>query len=217
MKRFPLLLSLLALSVWSPLPAAESESKSDSPKADSASPAVATNPSYQLATSDQINVSVFGEPDLTGSQKIDAKGCIRLGLIGEIEVAFKTVRDAEHYIEQLYVEKRLLKKPMVTITVQSYVIREVSLIGAIRTPGKMIFPPEKTSLDIVEVITRAGGFLPTAKSDSVKITRVEADGRETTTEINVEAMMFRRNSSSTALKEFAILPGDRIWVPERLF
>ena len=59
--------------------------------------------------------------------------------------------------------------------------------------------------------------MPTAKADSVKVTRIDADGRETTTVVNVEAMMYRRNSSSTTLKEFAIIPHDRIWVPERLF
>jgi polysaccharide export outer membrane protein len=81
----------------------------------------------------------------------------------------------------------------------------------------MPFPPEKSSMDIVDVITRAGGFLPTAKSDAVKISHTDANGVETTSTINVEVMFSRRGTTATGMKSFMVYPGDRIWVDERLF
>jgi polysaccharide export outer membrane protein len=176
-----------------------------------------TDPSYKLIAGDQIAVGIYGEIDLAVSQKLDTQGRVRLALVGDLVLAGKSVREAETLIEKLYIERRILKQPMVSITVQSYAVRDISILGAVRSPGKMSFPPEKSTLDITDVVTRAGGFLPTAKSDAVKITRVDAGGRETTIELNVEAMLTRRGANSSTPKEYPILPGDRIWVPERLF
>ena len=188
--------------------------------ADSTAPSNATpqtDPSYKLIVGDQISVGVYGESDLSVSQKIDSRGRVRLALVGDLVLTGKSVREAETLIEQLYVEGRILKKPMVSISVQSYAVRDISILGAVRGPGKMSFPPEKSTLDITDVVTRAGGFLPTAKSDAVKITRVDAAGRETTVELNVEAMLTRRGANANTPKEYPIFPGDRIWVAERLF
>lgn len=176
-----------------------------------------TDPSYRLIVGDQIAVTIFGEGELAVSQRLDSQGRVRLALVGDLILSGKSVREAETLIEQLYVDRRILKQPMVSLTVQAYAIRDISILGAVRSPGKLTFPPEKSTLDVTDVITRAGGFLPTAKSDLVKITRVDAAGRETTVELNVEAMLTRRGANSSTPKEYPILPGDRLWVPERLF
>lgn len=176
-----------------------------------------TDPAYKLVAGDLIAITIFGESDLSLAQKVDNEGRIRLALVGDLAIAGRSVREAERIIENLYVERRILRKPMVNLSVQSYAVRDIAILGAVRGPGKMAFPPEKSTLDITDVVTRAGGFLPTAKSDAVKITRVDAAGKETTLEINVEAMLTRRGAGPTTLKEFPIYPGDRIWVPERLF
>lgn len=183
----------------------------------SAPDAPRTDPAYRLIVGDQVAISVYGESELSISQKLDTEGRIRLALVGEIALAGLSVREAESTIEKLYVDRRILKQPMINIVVQNYAVRDISILGAVRGPGKMTFPPEKSVLDITDVVTRAGGFLPTAKSDAVKITRVDAAGRESTVEINVEAMLTRRGAGPNTLKEFPIYPGDRIWVPERLF
>lgn len=183
----------------------------------SAPDAPRTDPAYRLIVGDEVTISVYGESELSISQKLDTEGRIRLALVGEIALAGLSVREAESTIEKLYVDRRILKQPMINIVVQNYAVRDISILGAVRGPGKMTFPPEKSVLDITDVVTRAGGFLPTAKSDAVKITRVDAAGRESTVEINVEAMLTRRGAGPNTLKEFPIYPGDRIWVPERLF
>ena len=176
-----------------------------------------TDPAYKLIVGDLVAISIFGESELSIAQKLDTQGRIRLALVGDIELAGCSVREAEHLIEQLYTDRRILKKPMVNISVQAYAVRDIAILGAVRAPGKMAFPPEKSFLDITDVVTRAGGFLPTAKSDSVKITRVDTKGRETTVEVDVESMLSRRGSSIGIPKGYLIYPGDRIWVPERLF
>jgi hypothetical protein len=45
------------------------------------------------------------------------------------------------------------------------------------------------------------------------VTRHNADGSETTTTVDVESMLAGHRHG----QDFQVLPGDQIWVPERLF
>jgi polysaccharide export outer membrane protein len=78
-------------------------------------------------------------------------------------------------------------------------------------------PKEAGSIEIVELITSLGGFKPTAKSDEVKVSRVDEAGVETISTVNVEIMITGKSGNKNSPKSFLIYPGDRIYVPERLF
>lgn len=177
----------------------------------------ATDPAYRLAAGDSVSVNVYGEPDLSASQRLDDTGTLRLPLIGEVKVGGLSVREAEKNLEKIYLERQILKEPLVSISVASYALREVSVLGAVRSPGNFQFPKETTSMDIVDLITRVGGFLPTAKSDAVNVVRKTPDGNERVTTIDVESMITKRRQGDVSRRDFLIYPGDRIWVPERLF
>lgn len=176
-----------------------------------------TDPSYRLAAGDSVSVHLYGEPEMSASQRLDNSGVLRLPMIGEVKVGGLTVREAESNLEKLYKSRELLKDPLVTIAVSNYALREVSVLGAVRSPGNFQFPKETTSLDIADLITRLGGFTPTAKSDAVSVIRRKPDGTEEVTTVDVERMISGRRRGDASRREFAVFPGDRIWVPERLF
>jgi polysaccharide export outer membrane protein len=176
-----------------------------------------TDPSYHLCPGDTVTVTIFNEPELSSSQTIGRAGDVRLPLIDEIKLAGKSVREAEHFIEDLYQKRQYLRTPVVSLVVTSYFPREVSVLGAVRAPGMVAFPRDVTSIDVVEAIARVGGFLPIAKSDSVAITHKGADGKETVTLINLEDTITGRRQAGSDRANLAVYPGDRIWVPERLF
>lgn len=161
---------------------------------------------------------VRGQGDLSDSQTISRNGDVRLPLIkDEITLAGKTVREAERFLENLYRDKKLLKAPVVSLKVASYYPRSVSVLGAVVNPGTVQFPPDTVSLDIVEVITRVGGFRPAANSDSVTLTRRGPDGKETTQPLDLRNIISGRRKAGKDRVEFPVFPGDRIWVPESLF
>ncbi len=91
------------------------------------------------------------------------------------------------------------------------------MLGAVRSPGTVLFPRDVTTLDIVEVITRVGGFTAVSKSDAVTITRRESDGKETVLTVDLENTITGRRRAGRDRADILIHPGDRIWVPERLF
>jgi polysaccharide export outer membrane protein len=177
----------------------------------------ATDPGYHLSNGDEVAVIIWGESDVSVDQRIDSKGIVRMPLIGEVNLSSRTVREAEKFLEQVFVDKKLLRKPMVTISVRDYAAREVAVLGAVNAPGKYRMPKEAGSIEIVELITSLGGFKPTAKSDEVKVTRVDESGIETVSTVNVESMITGRGASRNTPKSFLVYPGDRIYVPERLF
>lgn len=177
----------------------------------------ATDPAYRLALGDRIIVSIFGEPELNIQQMIDRDGQVRLPLIGIVTIGGRTVREAETLIEGTYQSKELLRDPQATLSLSNYAPREVTLLGAVRSPGTFQFPTDIQSIDIRDVIARQGGFTPAAKGDAVAVTRRQPDGSEITTVINVERMMSGRARSRDSEEVFLVFPGDRIFVPERLF
>lgn len=177
----------------------------------------ATDPGYHLSNGDEIAVIIWGEADVSTDQRIDSKGVVRMPLIGDVNLSSKTVREAEKYLEQVFIDKKILRKPMVTISVRDYAVREVSVLGAVNSPGKYRMPKEAASIEIVELITSLGGFKPTAKADEVKVTRVDEAGIETVSTVNVEVMITGKGAGKNTPKSFLVYPGDRIYVPERLF
>lgn len=182
--------------------------------------AVRDSDNYRLSIRDSISVSVFDEPDLSTTQRIDADGQIRFALLGPRRVAGLSIREAEEMLERLYVEERFLRSPQVTIIVESYAPKEVSVFGQVRSPGKLTFPIEHNYLEIVDVIAKAGGFTGVARSDRVRIARLDENGAEEIITINVERLIsggssrFGRGGDADDVR---IFPGDVIYVPERLF
>jgi polysaccharide export outer membrane protein len=190
------------------------------PTAGPAAPAVApvaTDPSYHLSPGDTVSITVYNEPDLAITQTLGHAGEMRLYLIGEITLGGKTVSEAEDALEKTYRDRQLLKDPVVIVSVTAYFPREVSVLGAVRMPGTVVFPRDVTSLDIVDVITRVGGFLPISKSDAVTITHRTPEGKEVVTIVDLENTITGRHQAGEDRANLPIYPGDRIWVPERLF
>ena len=169
---------------------------------------------YQLSVRDQIEISIFDEPDLKSIQRIDGIGQVRLAHIGTINLAGKTVREAEKYIEGLYVENRILRSPMATVRVLEYSLREIKILGAVATPGTIEFPKEIGRMDIVDAISRAGDFTRTARRNNVRVTRLGPDGRPNSFVVNVDEMISGRRDD---VERVYVFPGDTIFVPQSVF
>lgn len=182
---------------------------------DGAAPSPATDPAYRLNRGDRVAVAIFGESDLGAAQVIDWDGRVRLPLIGTVTLAGQTVREAEAQIERAYREQEFLKRPQVTLSLQAYAPREVTVLGAVRSPGTFQFPPDANNLDLRDLIARLGGLTPVAKGTDVSVTRRQPDGTETSFVVDIErAMSGRGKTYSTPV---LIYPEDRIFIPERLF
>jgi len=170
---------------------------------------------YRLATNDSIRVGVFQEPDLDIIGRVDMKGTINLPLLGPIKVVGLTIAEAQLAVETAYREGRYLRNPQVTITVEVYSPREVSIQGQIKSPGRYVLPIEQT-MTVLELVTKANGFTDTAKGTAVSVTRINPDGTKQVFTVDVESLIKGKDRARAADNSLLLLPGDIVYVPERL-
>jgi len=179
---------------------------------------VSANPSvlaYKITLTDLLRVDIYQEEDLRTMSRVDAKGKINLPLVGEVFVAGLTISEAQRAVEVAYREGHYLRMPQVTINVEAYAAREVSIQGQVRSPGRYPLPIE-TSMTVLELVTRAGGFTDTAKGTAVNITRVTPDGKKRVFTIDVDSLLKGKDRANINDNSLMLEPGDIVFVPERI-
>ncbi|ATC64399.1 sugar transporter [Nibricoccus aquaticus] len=165
---------------------------------------------FLLQPQDLIKVQVFQEPDLLREVRISQEGTINLPLINQVDLRNKTLRQAEQLIRDLY-DRDFLVNPQITLVVVEYAKRTVNVLGNVNLPGAVPFPQEQ-KLNLIDAITRAGGFNRLADRKRVKLTRTSTDGKSETVEINADQLM---NKGASAEK-WVLQVGDTVYVPERV-
>jgi polysaccharide export outer membrane protein len=170
---------------------------------------------HTLTLADRVRIAVFQEEDLTSLTRIDARGRVNLPLIGEIAIGGLTVIEAQAAIEAAYREGRFLRNPQVTVSVEEYAPREVSIQGQIRNAGRYTLPIEST-LTVVELVTKAGGITDIGKGSAVTVTRIMPDGTKKVFTVDVDSVIKGRKDSKTDDSAMLLQPGDIVYVPERL-
>lgn len=178
-------------------------------------PATRAIPSYAIVATDRLRIDVYQEEDLSVIASVDAKGTINLRLVGEIVVAGKTVPEAQKAIEDAYREGRYLVTPQVTINIEEYAPREVSIDGMVRNPGRFPLPIE-SGLTVADLVLKAGGLTDTARGSAVTVTRRGPDGKQTVFTVDVESLIKGRSSGKAADNAFLLQPGDIVFVPQRI-
>lgn len=170
---------------------------------------------YTIAITDSLQVSVFGEADLSRISRVDARGSINLPLVGEVKVSGLTLRDAEQAIGRAYREGRYLRNPQVTVTVETYAVREISVQGQVKNPQRVVMYAEST-LTVLEAITKCGGFTDSAKGTEVRVTRVDADGKVKVFVVDVDSLIKGKGRANSSDSSLLLQPGDIVYVPERI-
>jgi len=171
--------------------------------------------SYTIACTDRLRIAVYQEEDLSVIARVDAKGTVNLPLVGEVQILGQTVSEAQKSIEAAYRNGRYLKNPQVTINIEEYAPREVSIQGMVRNPGRYPLPIE-ASMTVLELVTKAGGLTDTARGTAISITRIAPDGKKTVFNIDIESLIRGREKAKATDNSLLLLPGDIVYVPERI-
>jgi len=172
---------------------------------------------YNIRSTDKLHITVFQEDDLSTICRVDAKGTVNLPLVGELRVYGQTLSQAERTIEKAYKAGLFLRNPQVTVTVEEYAPREVSVQGQVKNPGRYPLPVEST-MSVLDLVTKAGGFTDTAQGTAVRVTRIQPDGSTKVITLDVESLIKGRSNSKTNEDNKALLlePDDIVYVPERI-
>ena len=126
--------------------------------------------SYVLTPGDLISIAVYENPDLTRKLRIPADGVVSLPLIGNLKADGLTIDRLAEELTRKFSE--YLVKPQVQVFVEEYHLKEVSVLGEVRSPGLYKIAGNAT---LLEVISQAGG-LTTDSGDELVVLRESAAG-----------------------------------------
>jgi len=158
-----------------------------------------------LEPGDVFSVRVYREKDLSGTYRVGSDGSIRFPLIGELQVSGKTPEMVADSLTQS-LQDGFLRDPQVTVFVKEFRSKKVFVLGQVAKPGTFNF---EQGMNLIQVITLAGGFTDLAARNRTLITRL-SDGKER--RVLVEA----GDISQGKQPNIPLTPGDIIFVPESI-
>ena len=148
---------------------------------------------YALGPGDVLQITVYDQPDLTGTYHISDSGSLAMPIIGALPAQGLTLQQLQRELIQR-LQAKVVKAADVTLQVTEY--RPFFILGEVKTPGSYPYVPNMTVLTAVAI---AGGFTFRASQGEVSITR------QTTGQPH----------EARAPRAARILPGDTIYVFER--
>ena len=160
-----------------------------------------------LGPGDVFAVRVYGEEELSGSHQVAPDGTIDFPLLGSVDVNGLEPPAVAEVLQQLLKQKNLLRDPHVSVYVEQYASKRVSVVGAVANPGTFPLEPGMT---VVQAISMAGGFSSLANRDGTVVTR----------RIGEETIRYRvplDKVTKGQADDIEVAAGDIIYVPERLF
>lgn len=172
---------------------------------------------YLLSPVDKLSISVYGEPDLSSDQRISDQGTVSIPLLGETRIGGLTVSDAQKQIEAAFIKQRYLVNPVVTINIEAFSSKVVTVLGEVEEPGSIAIPEGRNGLPLQVAIAEAGGFTGAAQKNEVTLRRATKPGQGKagdTLVVNVNDLLQSKNRQTNVVYAG---PDDVIFVPRRIF
>lgn len=170
----------------------------------------AQDPNYKIQPADVLAITVYKQPDLTTKTRVSVDGYISFPLLEKVYVKDLSAEELEQKLKEL-LEKDYLVSAQVSVFIEAYHPRQVTVIGEVMKPGKYDMPTEK-KLTLMDSIALAGGFTKDASINNTTILRME-NGKEKVIKVNVKDITVRGQAGQDVVLE----AGDIVNVPQSFF
>ncbi|MEP6515154.1 polysaccharide biosynthesis/export family protein [Microcoleus vaginatus] len=183
--------------------------------AQSPGPATIINTDYYLGGGDNIRIDIYDLPQLSGEYQIPAGGAIQIPIIGSVPLQGLTLEQAAQVITRAY--GRVVKRPLVTISLQAARPLNIWLSGEVSRPGSYSLPlangggnrPSVQFPTLPQALEKAGGIRASADIRRVIVRRRLTANREITITYNLwDYLQTGQTSQDITLRD-----GDQILVP----
>ncbi|HTF25970.1 MAG TPA: polysaccharide biosynthesis/export family protein [Candidatus Limnocylindria bacterium] len=156
---------------------------------------------YIIGVEDELQISVWREPELSTVVVVRPDGMITLPLVNDVKaVGLKTEELQNVLMDKL---KNFVNEPQVTVIVRAIRSRKVYLVGEVGHQGTYALNGDMTALELLAV---AGGVGPFAKADSIYILR-EQNGKKIRIPFHYKKAVAGKSENVT------LEPGDVVVVP----
>ncbi len=113
--------------------------------------ASATQQKYALAPGDRLSIVVFEQPDISGSYFVEPDGALTLPLLGVIQASGVSTQELQRELTRRFADG-YIQNPLISVRLAE--LRPVTIIGAVRSPGRYTFFDGMT---VEALVALAGG------------------------------------------------------------
>ena len=207
----PLLIALIlaadAGSAW----AQTSAQAPAAPRVPAPSATLAPSSAYVVGPQDLLNITVYGEPQLSGRLRVDNDGSFPFQYLGRVKAEDLTTAQIEEVLRK-GLGDGYLRNPQISVEVVEYRSQSVFVTGEVRLPNKYSLPGNSTLMD---VLTLAGSVTSNA-GNWVQITHAKpgakALGPANAAEYDVRVSL--RDIQTGKAQNVFVKDGDTIFVPK---
>ena len=160
---------------------------------------------YIINKGDQLLVTVWGYSEFTTTGTVRDNGMFGIPLIGDLNAAGLTKEEFRSNLQKKLAEY-IPGDIKITVSVLSSIGQRVTILGAVTTPGNFAVSSE---LNLLELISMAGGSLPDARLNRIKI--FPKDKQQPPTEVDLESYI-EKSDVENMPKVYA---GDIVFVPRQ--
>jgi polysaccharide export outer membrane protein len=169
---------------------------------------------YLIGPQDVLNITVFGEPQLSGKVRVDNDGTFPFQYLGRVKADDLTLAQIETSLRKGLADG-YVRNPQVSVEIDQYHSQNVYVLGEVRAPNKYSLPGNST---LIDVLTQAGSVTQTA-GHWVYINHIRqgvltpgpaATGDTTTADLKFDL----RDIESGKAQNIKIQDGDTIWIPK---
>jgi polysaccharide export outer membrane protein len=155
-----------------------------------------------IGPGDDLDITVYGAPDLSGHVRVSADGNISMPLIGYVRIAGLSSSEAEAAIEAQLRKNSVVNNPQVSVYVKEYTSSGISVAGEVAKPG---FYSALGSRRLFDVLQAAGGTTDKAAN---KVLITHRNQNDATT------VYISKDPAEMAASNIDLEPGDTVVVPK---
>jgi polysaccharide export outer membrane protein len=165
---------------------------------------------YVIGPGDQLQISVWHNPELSTAVPVRPDGRISTPLVTDVVAAGRTPEELGHDIETRL--KKYVSDPIVTVIVSSFVgpySQQVRIVGEASQPKAL---PYLAHMTVLDAMIASGGLTPFASGNRAKLIR-KVNGKDVSTTLRLSDLLKDGDLSANA----ELQPGDTIIIPQSFF
>src|ERR1700733_7189516 len=162
---------------------------------------------YHIGVDDQLQITVWHNPDLSVSVPVRPDGKITVPLVGDVVAGGKTPEEVAAEVKdklQAYVRDPQVAVILTQLRSHEYLSR-VRVTGAVRTPVSVAY---RQGMTVLDAVLAAGGPTEFAAPDRTELYRQSKDGVTTPYAVRLDKVLQRGDLTTN----YPLQPGDVITV-----
>ena len=162
-------------------------------------------PEYYIGPEDVLEIIVWKNAELSKVVSVRPDGRISLPLLGDIDaIGLTPTQLTTNIVNKL---KQYKETPTVSVILQQVNSYGIYVLGEVAKPGRLFL---KSKTTVLQAITNAGGFTPTAARNKIVVFRWDpGQNREIKLKASYDDIVLRDGS----YQNLVLKPGDTIVVP----